>query len=155
LKNAYVACGIVGFAALVSIASAVPGDGRRAFAAAVSAHGGVIIAAGIVLLVRVATDAALCDLDDEQADRRFGTATLPTTIGAGRTWAATGLVRCALPGVILAMPWFPWRARAAWAAASLAGVVILRVWRPRAVRDVVDLRMAVEAAGVVAILALA
>lgn len=47
---------------------------------------GSLIAVSGFLLLHVFTDAMLCDIDDIEADRRYGTITIPSTIGIRRTW---------------------------------------------------------------------
>lgn len=147
-KNAYVAAGITGFAGLAAIA----GSGGAVMPASASSWL-ALAGAAVVVFLRVLIDAALCDLDDETADRAHGTATLATTVGAARAWAWTGAARAAVPLVTLAAAWCPWRARLIWAALAVAGMAALRVRRPRRVRDFVDLRLPVEAAVATAILA--
>ncbi|MGH7134069.1 MAG: hypothetical protein ACREJO_19265, partial [Phycisphaerales bacterium] len=70
-KNVYVAAGITGFAAAVVMAAAhrgvTPVELMRGL------WSPVVVFALVQLFGRVMVDAALCDLDDESADRRFGT----------------------------------------------------------------------------------
>jgi 4-hydroxybenzoate polyprenyltransferase len=136
VKNAYVAVGMTGFAALASIAAArTP---QRLNTAALAAACGVVLA-------RVWLDAALCDIDDEATDRANRTGTLPTSIGSARTWTLTGVLRVAVITATLACVWCPLKARIAWSAAGTAGLLLLRFRRPSTLRDVVDLRFAAEA----------
>lgn len=45
---------------------------------------------GLILLLVVFADAVLCDLDDIEADRAFGTRSVPVEVGAARAWAVAG-----------------------------------------------------------------
>lgn len=146
LKNAYVACGMAGFAALAAVAVASPRDSIVAWWETIAARPAAVGVALSLLLVRILLDAALCDIDDEPTDRLYGTSTFPTAIGPSRAWLMTGLARIGLAGAIFATPFSPLRARLAWGAVTLLGLALLRLRRPRRVRDPVDLRFPVEAA---------
>jgi 4-hydroxybenzoate polyprenyltransferase len=145
VKNAYVAGGIVGFAVLSVLAVAAPVDSLEGWLGAGRTHVVPIAVAGVLLGVRVALDAALCDIDDESADREYGTATLATTFGVRGAWLSTGWARLML---IVAMPLAspcPWRPRMVWAGVTVLGMLSLRLARPAHVRDWVDLRFPAEA----------
>jgi 4-hydroxybenzoate polyprenyltransferase len=109
-------------------------------------------AAGL-LFVRVLADAALCDLDDESADRAHRTGTLPVWLGRYPAWNAAMGLRLASAAGLLIPYGGPVRARVLWAAVTVASSVALRAWRPARVRDVVDTRFALEALVVTAALA--
>ncbi len=154
-KNAYVALGITGFGAVAVAATVSAGDGPRAWLAILQGHAAPMAWACVIVLGRVWLDAAICDLDDEHADRAHGTSTLATTLGGHRAWRLTGLARPALALGTFACPWAAWHARVAWAGASLAGLLLLRArGRPERVRDLVDARFALEALAVSAALAM-
>ncbi len=146
IKNCYVALGITAFAAMAAIAAASPADAPGAWLDLARAHAPAIAAAAAIVAVRIALDAALCDIDDEPADRAHGTSTLPTTLGPGHTWRLTGIARIFLAAVILACPWVPFHARVVWSILTLVGLIALRTRRPDRLRDIVDLRLAAEGA---------
>lgn len=155
LKNVYVAAGISVFAALAGLAAHGPraAGASESIATLLTKLGQPSVSATLVLLLaRVLVDAALCDLDDEASDARFGTNTFATLLGSRRLWAISGIARLGLIGLTLAAWACPWRARLAWAGAMVAGTLAVRVRRPRELRDVVDVRFAAEA--VIASLAL-
>ena len=145
LKNLYIAAGITGFAVIAAVAGASPIGTVAEMWRVAAAHAAPIACAAALLAVRVAVDAALCDLDDEESDRRFGTATLPVTLGGRRAWIYTGVARAFLAlATLVAWP-CPWRARVVWATVGVAGIAVLRLRRPERIRDPVDLRLAIEA----------
>lgn len=145
LKNAYVAAGITGFVAVAALADAAGREHPPDIARTFMSHGWAMIGVCLLVGVRTLVDAALCDLDDEGADRRHGTATLPTTLGGGAAWRITGVVRVFASVATLACVWCPWRTRVAWAIVGAIGILALRMRRPRRVRDLVDIRFAMEA----------
>lgn len=53
--------------------------------------------AALVLVLVVFADAVVCDLDDLNADRTFGTRSLPVEVGTGRSW---GVVAVAYGGAV-------------------------------------------------------
>lgn len=148
VKNAYVAGGISAFAVVVVWCWFHAGVARLGEVWAV-----LVFAAG-ALFVRVFADAVLCDLDDEAADRRFGTSTLPTMIGHRRAWDGAMLLRLGLALGLIVTPIGPERARVAWGVVTAVSSVGLRVARPRKLRDWVDLRFALEAMAVAMVLSL-
>jgi hypothetical protein len=150
LKNLYVAGGITGFAVLVALLAHGGGASLRD---GLMARPAALAAAAALLLVRVAADAALCDLDDESADRAHRTATLPVWLGRYPAWNAAMALRLLVAAALLIPYGGPARARLLWAAATAASSIALRLWRPARVRDVVDARFAVEAVVVSALLA--
>ncbi len=154
LKNGYVALGITGFAALVALAAVRPGANMAQLQAIAAAHAWPLLIASIHLAVRVLADAVLCDLDDEEADRRFGTATLPIHMGRQRAWNMAMGVRLGASLLLLAIPGLPWWPRIIWAGVTAVSSLSLRWGAPARVRDWVDARFAIEAAAVAMILAL-
>jgi 4-hydroxybenzoate polyprenyltransferase len=144
LKNAYVGAGITGFAAVVCLAAASDGSLRGLLERGLAGWRPLLCAC-VLVFARVTLEAALCDLDDEAADRKHGTTTLPTTLGGRRAWAVTGVVRTALLVAWIACPWIPLDARVVWTVVSLVGFVLFRWWRRERVRDVVDARLPAEA----------
>jgi 4-hydroxybenzoate polyprenyltransferase len=155
LKNLYVAAGITGFAAIVALAAVRPGAGLAAIRHVALAHGVPLLLACVFLATRVLADAVLCDLDDVEADRRFGTETLPIHLGRNRAWNfAMGIRVCAAMSLVL-IPALPVWARMGWALVTVISSVSLRMASPARLRDWVDARFAVEAALVALILCLA
>jgi 4-hydroxybenzoate polyprenyltransferase len=132
VKNAFVACGLAGFAGL-SAEGWTTASGAQ-----------IALAAGAVGLV-VLGDAVLCDLDDLDADAAHGTWTLPVVLGRMRAGLAAWLVHVCAAAVVLAV----WRQPAAWAlAVGVAGTTplfVIRAMRAGGVRDWVDLRLPVLA----------
>lgn len=152
-KNLYVAAGITSFAGLAAVAAASSVDGPAGWIAAARSHGPGFLTACALVGARVLLDAALCDIDDEGTDSAHGTHTFSTRWGVARAWWVTGAARAALmAAVVLARP-CPWPARAVWACAMAMGTVALRLRRPARLRDLVDARFFVEAAGATAMLA--
>lgn len=160
VKNLYVAVGITGFAFVTALAAASPANSPAEARALISAHGVALAISGAHLLTRIFADAALCDLDDESADRIHGTRTLPGLLGRDRAWAVAMLIRLSLAS-LLALPALvgrifpgahaiagaiPPRRALAWAAVTIASTVAMRLARPRRLRDLVDARFALEAA---------
>lgn len=142
LKNAYVAAGMAGFALVVVLAAG--SDPWLTTARSIGWPTGVFAAAHV--FARVLADAALCDLDDEAADRSHGTSTLATTLGRTNAWNAAMLLRLGIALVLVLTPLGPFPARACWAGVTVVSSVSLRVLAPAQVRDWVDARFAVEAA---------
>lgn len=152
IKNAYVGLGITGFVTLALLADAPRLGMPVALSPLDNAFTRPLLIAAVLLFLRVVIDAALCDIDDEHADRLHGTQTLSTHVGTRRAWLYTGLARGSLIALTLVARPLPWPPRLAWSLAMLAGTLALRVRRPDRVRDHVDLRFAVEAACVTAAL---
>jgi 4-hydroxybenzoate polyprenyltransferase len=137
IKNFYVAAGITGFA--VTIAVGMGGVDSAAYRWPSWVFGSAM------LLGRVLADAAICDLDDEEADRRYLTSTLPTRLGRVAAWNWAMGFRLLVMVAIATIPLGPRNARWSWAIATGAGIVVLRAWNPEKVRDAVDLRLPAEA----------
>ncbi|MGE3108949.1 MAG: hypothetical protein AB7N65_03175 [Vicinamibacterales bacterium] len=154
LKNVYVAAGITGFAAVVAIAAAHREASPRILWEVAVAHAVPLSFSCAHLAMRVFADAVLCDLDDEDADRRHGTSTLPTHLGRTRAWNTALGVRLCIALVLALIPVSPAPARLAWAAVTVVSSVSLRLAAPLRVRDWVDARLPMETACVAVILAL-
>lgn len=101
----------------------------------------VWLAGGLTLLVTA--DAALCDLDDAEADAAHGTSTVTTWLGRRWTWAIA-LAAHALAGAgLVATGLLIDRVRepALLAGVNLAATVVLCSTRPGSVRDLIDLKL--------------
>ncbi|HVZ94789.1 MAG TPA: hypothetical protein VG797_09790 [Phycisphaerales bacterium] len=155
LKNTYVALGIAGFATIVSVSATTERGGSLAdFARTLAAHTLPLACSAAHLVIRVFADAALCDLDDEDADRHYGTDTLATHLGRRRAWNTALTIRLLLAAAIALTPLFPTTARLAWATVTVISSTALRLAAPAHLRDWVDARLFVEALAVAIILAL-
>ena len=155
LKNFYVALGITGFAVLISLAAIRPRADLEVLAALARRHVLLLALAAAHLMVRVFADAVLCDLDDEDADRRFGTETLPIHLGRNKAWNTALGIRLAAALILAAIPVLPLGPRLAWAGVTVVSSLTLRFAAPRRLRDWVDARFAIEAAVVSLVLCLA
>lgn len=145
LKNAYVGAGITVFAAAAALVVAQSRQGRP-LRELVEVRGSALAVAVSLLFLRVVLDAALCDIDDEPTDRRFGTATFATLLGGPRLWAWSLFARAALTvAVVLAMP-CPLPFRIGWGGAMALGTLALRARPPSRIRDWIDARFLAEAA---------
>ncbi|HPO92358.1 MAG TPA: hypothetical protein PL072_02695 [Phycisphaerales bacterium] len=153
LKNAYVASGVTGLAGIVSIAAHQPHAGAAAAVRFAGVHGAGLAVSAAHLALRVFADAALCDLDDEHSDRRFGTTTLPGRMGRMPAWNAAMLLRIAVSSALLVVPTVPRAVGAAWAGVTVVSSMLLRGAAPARVRHWVDVRFVVEAAVVCAVIA--
>jgi hypothetical protein len=155
VKNLYIAIGITGFACtLVALVLAAHAGSAGEFGTLVRPLAGPLALTASTLLVRVFADAALCDLDDQHADHRFGTVTLATRYGREPAWNLAMGARLISAAALAAIPVGPAHARWAWGAVTVVSSVWLRLAAPRHVRDWVDARFALEAACVAAILAI-
>ena len=137
LKNAYVAGGIATFSVVATFAA---GAGLGQTASATTA-----LFVAVYLGIRVFADAALCDLDDEHADRVHGTRTLPTRLGRQAAWNLALGLRAGSVVALALLPVGPALARAAWAVVTVGSSASLRMASPARVRDWVDLRFAADA----------
>jgi len=146
VKNGYVAMGITGFAAVITVAAVTPHSSVGALWEFTSAHRAALALAGALLAVRVAVDASLCDLDDEDSDRKHGTGTLPTHVGRRRAWNIAMIARLGVAAALAGITALPAPERFAWAAVTVASSFALRLAAPTRVRDWVDARFAIEAA---------
>ncbi len=144
VKNAYVAAGIAGFAAIVTVAAATPGATLAAMQQMVSAHAVPLLLASAHLSLRVLADAVLCDLDDEHADRRFNTRTVPVHVGRMPAWNTALAIRLGSAAALAAIPLLPLWPRLGWALVTGVSSILLRVTAPSRLRDWVDGRLAIE-----------
>lgn len=148
LKNAYVALGITGFALLIVLFAAHPDADFTGLRRSLAVSWRPMSVGCAYLFLRVLADAILCDLDDELADQRYGTNTLPNQLGRDRAWiialAIHGVGAIAL--ILAAMPWPFHLPRLAWAVLSIVSFLTLRLAAPARVRDWVDARLPIEAA---------
>lgn len=140
VKNLFVAAGITGFAALITFLARDAGRPGELRAAAPA-----IVASAVHLLIRIWADAALCDLDDEAADRAHGTSTLATELGRARAWNTALTLRLMLSVALLTIMPGPRAACTAWALVTAASSIALRIARPAHLRDWVDARFPAEA----------
>jgi 4-hydroxybenzoate polyprenyltransferase len=98
------------------------------------------LAAGAILLVIVFADAALCDLDDQRADRRFGTRTIPVATSIRATWVVAVTMQLGASILIIAVQ--PTHPAIILAVTLVLTTGLLAAWRPRRIRDPVDIRLA-------------
>ena len=154
LKNLYVALGITGFAAVVALAAFRPRADLAALTRASILHEAPLAISCAHLAVRVLADAVVCDVDDEDADRRFGTGTLPVHMGRHRAWKTAMALRIAAAVAIACIPALPLIPRITWAAVTVVSSTALRLAAPTRLRDWVDARFAIEAAAVTAVLSI-
>lgn len=145
LKNLYVAAGITTFTALAALAAISTTDSPLAWIKLAQAHLGAVICAASFVLVRVWIDAALCDIDDEITDRRFGTTTAATLLGGSRVRQLANFVSLGLCLILLFIPALPLHARVRWAVAGLIGTISTSLIRPTHLRDFIDMRLPIEA----------
>lgn len=151
LKNLYVALGMTLFCALIAVL-AQPQATNRALSEFVLASWVVLALPFAAVGSRIFFDAALCDIDDEPTDRRFGTDTFATRLGGKSVWNWAGYGRLAIAvGLLFARP-LPATARLGWAVAMVLGMIALRWRHPVRIRDTVDLRFLPEACFVALIL---
>lgn len=154
LKNAYVAVGISGFATLI-VLGAGSGDATiHAMFGTLRAHAIPLAIVASLLTMRVLADAVLCDIDDEPADRRFKTRTLPVRLGRARAWNLAMCVRLLSAALLAIAPVLPLVPRVAWAVVTAASSLALRTAAPSKIRDWVDARFIGESLAVIAIVAI-
>tara|TARA_Y100001933_G_scaffold258759_1_gene307401 strand:+ start:37 stop:921 length:885 start_codon:yes stop_codon:yes gene_type:complete len=145
LKNAFVACGIVGLAAGLTVAPAIASGGQE-----MSPN---LIIAVSVLAARVFADSALCDVEDTDADRAYGTRTLPRVLGNERARTLALALHTACGTALLALPATRTDAATAWGWSTIAVGVLLRVLPTDHLRDPVDAALGVQAVVVTVVLA--
>lgn len=145
IKNLYVALGITGFAVLLSLAASRPSAYLVSLWNVAVDHALPMTLASIHLVLRVFADAALCDLDDAEADRRFGTRTLVGELGRNRAWNIAFAIRVVISVALVFVKCLPFTPRLVWAGITIVSSVTLRIAAPSKVRDVVDARFAFEA----------
>ncbi|MFG0260635.1 MAG: hypothetical protein ACF8LK_09825 [Phycisphaerales bacterium JB041] len=141
-KNLMPGCAIAGLGVILAAQS--PVHTSRLYGTPVGAEAATFAAAvWLALVLLVAADAMLCDLDDVTADRRARTSTLPVWRGANATWRIA-LFAHALAGVFaVGVGWRHGLALGAsvWALTNLGLTTLLRLARPGQVRDLIDLRL--------------
>ncbi|MCH2136357.1 MAG: UbiA family prenyltransferase [Phycisphaerales bacterium] len=97
-----------------------------------------LIAAGVVLL-RVWADAMRCDIDDAESDARQGTRTIANVLGPEAVWrGAISLDTLAAALALLTAGALGWPVAIALAMVPLAMSIVLTVYRPTPIRDLVD-----------------
>jgi 4-hydroxybenzoate polyprenyltransferase len=105
-----------------------------------------IAGAGFLTLI-VLADAMLCDIEDASSDARYGTRTLPNTIGAGGTWAVAMALHVVAAAILIGERLVREGAldAATWSrpTALCASLALLALLRPKNLRDAVDMRLAV------------
>lgn len=140
LKNLAVGVSIAAFAVVLALAAATPGISPIGLLGEVRDPRAAMI--GVALVLRVTADAILCDLDDAEVDRRFGTDSLPARFGrhatlltaVASTVAAGGLAALATPD-----------ARGeVWGGLGIAGALLLVGIRPDRMRDLAEIRLPFE-----------
>ncbi len=142
LKNILIAAGLTGFSAALALLDR--GDGHGAALAILRGRPLPLLRAGVILGLIVLADSVACDVEDADADRRFGTDTLPARLGRPAGWlAAAG---CTLLAAALALAAVPSPAGLRWPALLVPSLAIVGVLFPRRPRDPVDLRLPVIAA---------
>ena len=148
LKNVYVALGITGFALLIVIFAAYPDADFTKLRRSLSLRWSPLSIGCAYLFLRVLADSILCDLDDELADRRYGTDTLPNQLGRDRAWTiALAIYGAGAIALAFAAVPFPLSSpRLAWAVLSVVSFLTLRIAAPARIRDWVDARLPFEAA---------
>lgn len=146
VKNGFVAGGITAFVAVVALAASSREPGASRLWNPVAAAPAPIVLALFHVFLRVVADAVLCDLDDERADRRYRTSTLPVVLGRDRAWRIAMSIRLALAaGLLLALHIHPVHQAVAWSVVTVLTTVLLRLLRPARLRDWVDARFPLEA----------
>lgn len=164
VKNACIGGAITGFAVVTMWVVGMGEErgaaaGWRALWAGVMSGvplGAVAVGAG-QLFVRVMADSIICDLEDEEADRAFGTATLATRFGRRAAWnVASGMRVVVGAGLIVAgvgggsgglgggLGEWSWK----WGVVTIVSTVVMRVADPKRVRDWTDVRFPMEVVAV-------
>jgi 4-hydroxybenzoate polyprenyltransferase len=146
VKNFLVAAGVVSLAiAATALFGPLSEAGDQRFWAVARQRVVPVSEATILLLLRVMIDAAICDVDDMQTDRRHGTQTLATLMGASGALTVLYVARIAAAGLIILLANTAMSVRIAWAGAGVLSAVVLYLRRGKPVRDPVDVAMGVEA----------
>jgi hypothetical protein len=154
LKNLYVAVGITGMGAIVALVSTQASLNAGDPHSFVVTHPARFAIAALLVCGYVYVDAALCDIDDESADRHFRTDTFSTRWGGSHVYRAGMTARLIASAVVPMLTVLDLRARLAWSIATLAATLVLIATRSPSLRDRVDSVFPYEAAAVtVALLA--
>ncbi|GIW75753.1 MAG: hypothetical protein KatS3mg104_0816 [Phycisphaerae bacterium] len=101
--------------------------------------------AAILLLIRVLSDALLCDIQDAPSDLRHGTLTLVHLLGPDHSLKLALGVKILLCGMILVWPITSTSVRIGWAVAGIAGTGWLFYRRDQELKDWVDIVFLLEA----------
>ncbi|MFG0243756.1 MAG: hypothetical protein ACF8R9_13300 [Phycisphaerales bacterium JB054] len=142
LKNLMPGCAIGGLGVILAVQS--PVHASRLYGTPVGAEAFTFaLAVCVSLVLLVAADAMLCDLDDVAADRHAKTSTLPVWRGANATWRIALLAHAVAGVLAVCVGWRHGLAIGAivWALANLGLTTLLRLARPGQVRDLIDLRL--------------
>lgn len=129
LKNAFVAVSIVTLVLVL--------EGHVHQPAAMAVVGGF-------LLLHVFVDAMLCDIDDRHADARFGTRTIPNTLGVVATWRLAIVMDLMAVVLLVLAAWMtvlPWLPAILLGLTTLSATVILASFPVARVKDLVDLKL--------------
>ncbi|MEM1329447.1 MAG: hypothetical protein AAGG07_02680 [Planctomycetota bacterium] len=153
-KNLYTAVGLTGIAASSAVAAWLAGNPVGEHLGTFGEWAWPVAGATLFVLLRILADAALSDVDDEAADRRFKTATLATRLGVGGAVGVGLTLRAGAAAVPLLLPIGPVEPRVAWACVLGLTTAVLHLVRPPRWRDAVDAAFAFEA-GVVWVVLLA
>jgi 4-hydroxybenzoate polyprenyltransferase len=147
LKNAAVAASITVFVALLILLDASSSIDALVDSLQNASQTLSIATAAAVLFSLVLADAILCDIDDAASDRAHATATIPGQFGKPAAWIVAGVLHVAVAAMLLYVggdsALVP--ARRLWAGLILASFVLLAIWRPVRLRDLVDARLEVLA----------
>ncbi len=147
VKNVAVAASITGFVGLlVQLDTAAPGQGSAIVPMEPRDTIGLVLAAILVFGI-VLADAIMCDIDDADADREHGTATIPGRFGTKSTWLVAGGLHVSVCALVLfvASDETTAHARQVWAGLVLVSFLLAAVWRPKKLRDLIDARLAILA----------
>lgn len=144
-KNLTVALALACFAALITL-----GPTFRVHPSVILDRAPAELCAFVWVILVVAADAAICDLDDAVADATHNTRTLANTLPRKRLWLLATLAH------VVAAPLACWSAAlsgancapvvAWWAVVPGVSLLLIALWRPPRVRDAVDARFAAIAA---------
>lgn len=131
LKNAFVSVSIVSLVVLLEYSAASVGS---------------LVAVAGFLLLHVFADAMLCDLDDMDADQRFGTSTIPIHLGEKATWSVAFVLNGIAFLWIILFAGFgvcPWLLSLSAGGCLFMATVCVHLLRPHRVKDLVDLKLPV------------
>ena len=103
-----------------------------------------IAGAGGFIALHVFADAVLCDIDDADADRKFGTRTIPNIYGETAAWRVVFLINI-IAGAWLELAgqleWVPRAAATIFAVCYTGATLLLWFLREGDIRDAVDLKL--------------
>lgn len=147
VKNIAVAACITGFVGLLVLLDSTP-PGQATMMVTIAERDGIGLLSGVLFVFGIVlADAVMCDIDDADADREHGTATIPGRFGTKTAWLVAGglHVLACLVVLLVANNGASTHARQIWASLVLASFVLVAVWRPKKLRDLIDARLAVLA----------